>query len=392
MFDFWQNPLTGTAQSYGDQGDTVYVNTSLGTLKCEALTDIVGGDVIVFKDKNNKYWVVGETAQTISEKTTEYFKSRPQPKEEEQGILETAVLFGELIEGEADYISMQLGGETRISGAFPEASSNPFRICFPADFPLSISDSPTTVEECLASSNTAPYRNYLGQIVPNRLGKTFVVTLFVKIGSISTPFKLRSYHWLQRVDILMHMDEENVYISLKEGNFAQEQSEQYQGLPEAYYNLFLAQQVSIIVINHRKKVKEVDLTYVAPVEIPYRNKNYPISNYAFNYITDSLVRDPETGEEINYYDVKSACDYNFQLLALIRMTTGIGRNAFNEREFNPYFEIKKGDAYYQENAPFRRSYYNQVKDRSYNSRWAFTGTQRAVVQNASDNFLFLAGL
>ncbi|MDJ0723739.1 MAG: hypothetical protein QNJ38_01345 [Prochloraceae cyanobacterium] len=81
MFDFskLQNPIAGTAQNFADQGETVSVQTDIGTFKCEALTDITSTEVIVFKDNSGKYYALGERSQVIQEETTQFFKSRINP-------------------------------------------------------------------------------------------------------------------------------------------------------------------------------------------------------------------------------------------------------------------------------------------------------------------------
>ena len=79
-FKNFQNPITGLAQSFVTQGDLVFVNSDRGLLQCEALTDIKVGQVVVFQDTSGKYWAVGERSQAIRQETTQFFKSRGNPK------------------------------------------------------------------------------------------------------------------------------------------------------------------------------------------------------------------------------------------------------------------------------------------------------------------------
>ena len=79
-FKDFSNPIVGFAQSFVTQGDLVFVNSNKGLLQCEALTDIKVGQVVVFQDNDGKYWAVGERSQAIRQETTQFFKSRGNPK------------------------------------------------------------------------------------------------------------------------------------------------------------------------------------------------------------------------------------------------------------------------------------------------------------------------
>ncbi len=276
MFDFskLQNPIAGEAQNIADIGDIVSVRTKQGTLRCEALTEITSIDVIVFKDKKGNNYVLGQTTQTITEETTQIFKSRPQPSRP-VGVFEIVTIFAEHLDGDIDFVTSVV--RTAITGRQVNGSD----YCAIRDEPAINSNGEQIstfigIDSCTSATNFSA--------VTNRK-----IKFWMKINSVSNPIELIEFNYLQKVNFVWHIDENFIYVTFKTGTL---DTRSYYNQLGFNYNTINAlnrdlvpdpaHQVDIFIFNLKGSLIARE-TFKEPSDINFNRINYFANKYAYNY-------------------------------------------------------------------------------------------------------------